>query len=666
MRFGGVPRPRRAITALIGVLVTATASLGTLSASPIRTPAESDVELLAAPQRVVDTRPGFATVDDLYAGIGRRAAGSTLEVQVAGRAGIPANATVVVLNVTAVAPVERGYVTVHPSGTDRPNASNVNYASGRNTANEVIARVGVDGSVSVYTSAAIHLVIDIAGHFSTNAYTFSNAPQRVVDTRPGFATVDDLYAGIGRRAAGSTLEVQVAGRAGIPANATVVVLNVTAVAPVERGYVTVHPSGTDRPNASNVNYASGRNTANEVIARVGVDGSVSVYTSAAIHLVIDIAGHLSADPDAIDWDAVGPGWALFTYAVPDVLDDPAAEYDATLMLLSPTDATYEVGPLPGPYPHSYYVVDLSADGRTAVLVSYADDLTSFSLLDLPTMSMTAIPAPSTAWNVQFSRDDRSLLIEEHVTTQQPDGGWLVERIALSRTALDGTDSQTLVDLRVPPEQQLSGWFFSYVERDSGEFATIELGVAWLRSPDGLPIRRLQPPNDQCSVVKQWPNGDILVRCPDPSVEPGCWTNGLFLMPVTGATSVEFAMPDTATDPSACYEGYSDAASLGDRVALQRTSDGSCGGRIELTDGTSTATWTPDDVQSCDATLLGIRDDAWLALVRPVDGTSGAQYEGPGVLYEINRLGDSRPLTPTTLLSSWNTPGILANVRIVGS
>ena len=666
MRFGGVPRPRRAITALIGVLATATASLGTLSASPIRTPAESDVELLAAPQRVVDTRPGFATVDDLYAGIGRRAAGSTLEVQVAGRAGIPANATVVVLNVTAVAPVERGYVTVHPSGTDRPNASNVNYASGRNTANEVIARVGVDGSVSVYTSAAIHLVIDIAGHFSTNAYTFSNAPQRVVDTRPGFATVDDLYAGIGRRAAGSTLEVQVAGRAGIPANATVVVLNVTAVAPVERGYVTVHPSGTDRPNASNVNYASGRNTANEVIARVGVDGSVSVYTSAAIHLVIDIAGHLSADPDAIDWDAVGPGWALFTYAVPDVLDDPAAEYDATLMLLSPTDATYEVGPRPGPYPHSYYVVDLSADGRTALLVSYADDLTSFSLLDLPTMSMTAIPAPSTAWNVQFSRDDRSLLIEEHVTTQQPDGGWLVERIALSRTALDGTDSQTLVDLRVPPEQQLSGWFFSYVERDSGEFATIELGVAWLRSPDGLPIRRLQPPNDQCSVVKQWPNGDILVRCPDPSVEPGCWTNGLFLMPVTGATSVEFAMPDTATDPSACYEGYSDAASLGDRVALQRTSDGSCGGRIELTDGTSTATWTPDDVQSCDATLLGIRDDAWLALVRPVDGTSGAQYEGPGVLYEINRLGDSRPLTPTTLLSSWNTPGILANVRIVGS
>lgn len=33
---------------------------------------------------------------------------------------------------------------------------------------------------------------------------------------------------------------------------------------------------------------------------------------------------------AIDRETVGPGWVLFTYAVPDVLDDPAAEYEVTL------------------------------------------------------------------------------------------------------------------------------------------------------------------------------------------------------------------------------------------------------------------------------------------------------------------------------------------------
>ena len=334
----------------------------------------------------------------------------------------------------------------------------------------MIARVGTNGSVSVYTSAATHLVIDIAGHLPTKASSFSSAAQRVVDTRPGFDTIDGRDAGIGRRSAGSTLDVEVAGRAGIPANATVVVLNVTAVAPAERGYVTVHPAGIDRPNASNVNFYPGRNTANEVIARVGTNGKVSIYTHSATHLVIDLAGHLDADPSAIDWDAIGPGWVQFTHAMPDVLDDPAAGFDVTLMLLSPTGHTYVVGQLPGPYPRSHYVVDLSTDGRTALVVTYEEDETRFSLVDLPTMSMTPIPTSPTAWSIRFSHDDQSLLIEAHFTTQQPSGGWLLERIALSRTALDGTNSELLVDLhRRRRSNSCSGQHFSYVELlDSGD------------------------------------------------------------------------------------------------------------------------------------------------------------------------------------------------------
>ena len=70
-------------------------------------------------------------------------------------------------------------MTVHPTGTDRPNASNVNYYPGRNTANEVIARVGTNGSVSIYTHTATHLVIDIAGHLPTNTYTPSSAAAAV-------------------------------------------------------------------------------------------------------------------------------------------------------------------------------------------------------------------------------------------------------------------------------------------------------------------------------------------------------------------------------------------------------------------------------------------------------------------------------------------------------
>ena len=385
-------------------------------------------------------------------------------------------------------------------------------------------------------------------------------------------------------------------------------------------------------------------------------------TSVAVEPVRDLLDPWPAA--AIDWEAVGPGWALFTYAVPDALDDPEAEFDVTLMLLGPTGQTYEVGQLPGPYTLSQDVQDVSADGRTALVASSGDEATSYSLLDLPTMSMTAISTPPAAWRVRFSRDDQSLLVEERFTTPEPSGAWLVDRITLSRAALDGTDSQRLVDLPLTSEQQQTGSYFSAVELRSGEFATTEVGTAWLRAPDGQPVRQLQPPGDQCSLVKQWSDGMILARCPDTSAEVGCWTNGLFLVPTTGEPALEFAMP---AGESGCFAGYSDAVALDDRVALQRLQgEGDCGVQIELTDGASSSIWTPDDDQSCNATLLGIRNRTWLVHVGPLHGTFGSQYQGPGVLYEISSDGDSRGLTPTTLPSSWNSPGVLRNVQIIGS
>ena len=110
----------------------------------------------------------------------------------------------------------------------------------------------------------------------------------------------------------------------------------------------------------------------------------------------------------------------------------------------------------------------------------------------------------------------------------------------------------------------------------------------------------------------------------------------------------------------------DAVVLDEWVALQRLQgEGECGVQIELTDSASTSIWTPDDA-TCNVTLLGVRNGAWLVHVGPLHGTFGSQYQGPGVLYEISPLGDRRPLTPTTLPSSWNSPGVLSNVQIIGS
>jgi hypothetical protein len=98
---------------------------------------------------------------------------------------VPADASAVALNVTMVEAREAGFATVWPCGTPMPVASNVNFGRGGTSANGVIAPIGADGSVCVFTSANAHLIVDIAGWFTGGAgapFT-GNVPKRLVDTR---------------------------------------------------------------------------------------------------------------------------------------------------------------------------------------------------------------------------------------------------------------------------------------------------------------------------------------------------------------------------------------------------------------------------------------------------------------------------------------------------
>jgi Domain of unknown function (DUF1929) len=242
------------------------------------------------PGRLLDSRPGGTTVDDALARIGVRGAGSTTEVQVTGRHGVPASATAVALNVTVTDPAGPGFVTVWPCGTAPPNASTVNFRTRQTIANVAISKVGAGGRVCIFTSAATHLLADITGHYPAGSLT-SLDPVRLLDSRPGSSTVDGAMARIGARSAGSTTEVQVTGRAGVPAEATSVVLNLTVTDPASAGYITVWPCGTAPPNASNVNYGGGQTIANAVISKIGTQGRVCVYTQTSAHLIADITAY---------------------------------------------------------------------------------------------------------------------------------------------------------------------------------------------------------------------------------------------------------------------------------------------------------------------------------------------------------------------------------------
>jgi hypothetical protein len=121
-----------------------------------------------SPARLLDSRPGATTVDAQAAGIGVRPASSTTALQVTGRAGVPADASAAVINVTVTEPEGPGFVTVWPCGEPQPLASNLNYTAGANVPNNVVVKIGAGGKVCLYTLGATHLIADLNGWIPTS------------------------------------------------------------------------------------------------------------------------------------------------------------------------------------------------------------------------------------------------------------------------------------------------------------------------------------------------------------------------------------------------------------------------------------------------------------------------------------------------------------------
>jgi hypothetical protein len=252
-----------------------------------------------APARILDTRNGTGAAQ---AQVGP---GSTIELTVTNAAGVPASGvTAVALNVTAtnVSGAE-SFLTVWPSGASRPVASNLNFIAGQTVPNLVIARVGDGGKISIYNNlGTVDVVADTQGYFAApvtapavapGAVYFPQNPVRVLDSRDGTGVPGGA---MGQLGTGGTLDVQVTGLAGVPANATAVALNVTAAdSPGPDSYLTVYPTGTTRPLASNLNFVAGQTIPNMVIAKVGTGGKVTLYNNLGSTVVIaDVQGYFTS------------------------------------------------------------------------------------------------------------------------------------------------------------------------------------------------------------------------------------------------------------------------------------------------------------------------------------------------------------------------------------
>jgi hypothetical protein len=257
-----------------------------------------DVITSLAPVRLVDSRTGLGGVTTPLA------AGESRAFDIRGLSGgsVPADATGVVLNVTATNASTGGFFTVYPSDLGAvPGTSNVNFqAGGRATPGLVFTELSADGRVSVFNGlGTADVIIDLFGYFAPTAGGGSNGllapvtPARLLDTRNA-TTIDGQFVNGGPL--GADVSLKVAGRGGVPATgATTVVLNVTVNQPTAQGFLTVWPEGA-MPTVSNLNFEGGQTVANLVAVKVGADGNVRFHADAGnltgnVQVIADVVGY---------------------------------------------------------------------------------------------------------------------------------------------------------------------------------------------------------------------------------------------------------------------------------------------------------------------------------------------------------------------------------------
>ena len=245
-----------------------------------------------APVRLLDTRDAVAL------GPGEVRALEVTRTRAGAASGVPAGATAVALNLTAVGPSESTDVRAYPTRTGGavPTVSNLNASRGQTVPNLVVVAVGELSQVSLRNAAgSTHLIADLAGWWTgdDSASAFHPLdPVRLADTRSGPPV-----------GPGGTRDVVVAGVGRVPAQATAVVLTVTAVGATGASDVRAYPAGTGEvPTVSNLNVVAGRTVANAVVVPIGADGSVRLRNAqGSVHLVVDLAGF---------WSPTGDGWDL--------------------------------------------------------------------------------------------------------------------------------------------------------------------------------------------------------------------------------------------------------------------------------------------------------------------------------------------------------------------
>jgi hypothetical protein len=144
------------------------------------------------PARILSTTAGPSPLP-----VGTRLGpGQTIDVQVRGVGGVPANASAVVMNVTAIFPSATSHLTIWPTGEALPGTSSLNYGPGQVIPNLVTVKIGAAGKVSFRNNAGnVDVLADVNGYYEDHDHDDRYDTKAQVNTKIDNAQAESDYVG---------------------------------------------------------------------------------------------------------------------------------------------------------------------------------------------------------------------------------------------------------------------------------------------------------------------------------------------------------------------------------------------------------------------------------------------------------------------------------------
>jgi PKD repeat protein len=205
-------------------------------------------------------------------------------IPVAGKDGVPADASAVVLEVTSSHSSAAGsFETWAEDNRLNTTLSGSSWAKGQQATG--LATVPVKGRVILYNNSAgtAWLSAQVVGYYrspapSTGSVFLPAAPARMESLK---------------LAGKHSVKVVIAGRDGVPAKgATAALVNLAASGSGAGGTLVAYPDGTARPSGPSVSFGKKQAVAGQAIVKVGSDGAIDVYNAGTypVNLTVDLDG----------------------------------------------------------------------------------------------------------------------------------------------------------------------------------------------------------------------------------------------------------------------------------------------------------------------------------------------------------------------------------------